>query len=208
MDRPVPHQGPLQVRLSPAERVGHVPGYDRVHHARSGRRPQRRRGPHRGSRGHRSAGPRGLAEAVRPLRQRHRGAAARAAGRESSGRGEARLQRSQPGDSGEGAGHQRGPRRLQLRGARGEGPGRAAGARGRRLLARARERRRRRREAIRSDLRGVPEGPAGDEAAPLSRDPRAGSRAGRQQGGRRSAAQGGSAPASIDGLNTLGKEKK
>src|SRR5262249_20586804 len=111
------------------------------------------------------AGQGGAAAALRPLRQRHRGPAARPAGREPARPGEARLQRGEPGDPGEGTGDQRRLGRLQQGGTEGQGRGGAGGPERRGLRARAREQRGGRRQTLRRALRGVQEGAGGDAQA-------------------------------------------
>src|SRR6185369_5056869 len=170
VDRPVPDQGPQAVAVPPARAAADLPRHVRGGHAEGCGRPQRGRGPHHRPRGHRAAGPRGAAEAVRPLQERHRGTAAGSPGREPTRPREAGLQRGQPGHPGEGAGHQRGLGRVQQGGPQGQGGGRAGRARRRRLRARAGQQRRGRRQALRRRLRGISQGAGGDQEAHLPGD--------------------------------------
>ena len=147
-----------------------VPRHERGGDARGRRRPQRQRGADGRPREDPGRRQGAAAAAVRSLRDGTRGAADRAAGREPARPGQARVQRGEPGDPGEGAAHQRGLGRLQPDRAQRARRGRARRARRRGLRPRARQQRPRRRRAVRQHLRRVPQGARRHAQAALPRD--------------------------------------
>ena len=85
----VPLQGEEPRRRRAAQRTLHLPRHERSRDAGRRRRPQRQRGAHRRPRRDPDRRQARAAEPVRSIRDRHRGAADRAAGRESARPGEA-----------------------------------------------------------------------------------------------------------------------
>ena len=113
MDRAVQGAGPKGLPLQRPRHPLDLPGHERGRHAGRRRRPQRGRGADRRPRADRRPGQGPPPGDERPLRDRDQRPATRPPGRESTGRGQAVLQRGQRGDPGKGTPHQRGARRIQ-----------------------------------------------------------------------------------------------